>query len=84
MEHTEENKLNSENIWKIQSKIVKWYGNYGRKVSWIMKRYGKHGRKASLIVKRYRKYRRKESWIVKRFGKYRTKLWNNMEIKEEK
>jgi hypothetical protein len=23
MEHTEENKLNSENIWKIQSKIVK-------------------------------------------------------------
>ena len=26
-------KLNSEKIWKIQKKIVKRFGNYGRKVS---------------------------------------------------
>jgi hypothetical protein len=25
-------KLNSEKMWKIQKKIVKRYGNYGRKV----------------------------------------------------
>jgi hypothetical protein len=31
IEHREESKLNSENIWKIQNKIVKWYGNYGKK-----------------------------------------------------
>jgi hypothetical protein len=24
---------------------VKWYGNYGGKVSWIGKRFGKYGRK---------------------------------------
>jgi hypothetical protein len=29
---------NSENNWKIQKKIVKRYGKYGRKVSWIVKR----------------------------------------------
>jgi hypothetical protein len=29
MENTEEN---CEKIWKIQKKIVKRYGNYGRKV----------------------------------------------------
>jgi hypothetical protein len=26
---------------------VKWYGKYGRKVSWIGIRYGQYGRKAS-------------------------------------
>jgi hypothetical protein len=26
-------KLNSDKIWKIQKKIVKRFGNYGRKVS---------------------------------------------------
>jgi hypothetical protein len=26
---------------------VKWYGKYGRKVSWIVKWYGQYGRKAS-------------------------------------
>jgi hypothetical protein len=26
-------KLNSEKKWKIQKKIVKWYGKYRRKVS---------------------------------------------------
>ena len=25
-------KLNSENIWKLEKKIVKRYGDYGRKV----------------------------------------------------
>jgi hypothetical protein len=33
-------------------KFVKWYGKYGRKVSWIVKRYGKYWRKLSWIVKR--------------------------------
>jgi hypothetical protein len=27
---------NGEKIWKIQNKIVKWYGQYGRKASWIV------------------------------------------------
>jgi hypothetical protein len=39
-----------EKIWKIQNTIVKRYGNYGRKVSWIVKRYGQYGREASWIV----------------------------------
>jgi len=39
--------MNSEKIWKIQKKIVKRYGNYGRKESRIVKRFGKYGRKAS-------------------------------------
>jgi hypothetical protein len=47
---------NSEKIWK---KIVKWYGQYRRKVGWIVKWYGKYGRKVSWIVKRFEKYRRK-------------------------
>ena len=56
----EENaKLNSEKIWKIQKKIAKWYGQYGRKTSRLVIRYGQYGRKASCIVKRYRKYERK-------------------------
>jgi alkylated DNA nucleotide flippase Atl1 len=54
-------RLNSEKIWKIQKKIVKWYGKCGRKVG-----YGKYGRKVSWIVKRYGKYRRNLNWIVKR------------------
>ena len=32
---------NSENIWKIQKKIVKRYEKYERKVGWIVKWYGK-------------------------------------------
>ena len=31
--------------------IWKWFGNYGRKASWIVKRYGHYGRKVSRIVK---------------------------------
>jgi hypothetical protein len=46
---------------------VKWYGKYGRKVSWKVKWYEKYGRKPSWIVKRYGKYGRKPSWIVKRY-----------------
>ena len=60
MENMEESQLKSEKIWKIQKKIVK--------------RYGKYGRKASRIVIRYEKYRRKASWIVKRVEKYRRKF----------
>ena len=62
-------KLNNEKIWKIQKKIVKWYGKYGRK--------------ASRIVISYGQYRRKESRIVKRYGKYRRKLWKDMKNMEE-
>jgi hypothetical protein len=51
---------------KIWKKIVKWFGKYGRKASWIVKWYGKYGRKVGWIVKRYGKYRRKVSWIEKR------------------
>jgi hypothetical protein len=57
MENTEEN---SEKIGKIWKKIVKWYGNYRRKVSWIVKRYGNYGRYVSWNVKWYGKYGRKE------------------------
>jgi hypothetical protein len=39
--------LNSEKIWKIQKKIVKRYGKYGRKASRIVIRYEKYGRKES-------------------------------------
>ena len=49
---------------------MKWYGKYGRKVSWLLKWYGKQGRKASRIALRNRKYRRK--------------LWNDMENMEER
>jgi hypothetical protein len=35
-------------------------------------------------VKRHGNYGRKEGWIVKWYGKYRSKLWNDMEIMEEK
>jgi hypothetical protein len=54
-----DSKLNSEKIWKIQKKIVKWYGKYERKVSWKVKRYEKNGRKVSWIGKKIGKYRRK-------------------------
>jgi hypothetical protein len=37
--------VNSEKIWKIQKKIVKIYGNYGRKTSRIDKRFEKYRRK---------------------------------------
>ena len=49
--------------------IWKWFGNYGRKASWIVKSYGNYGRKVS--------------WIVKRFGKYRRKQWKDKENMEE-
>ena len=49
---------------------MKWYGKYGRKVSWIVKWYGKQERKASRVAIRY--------------GKYRRKLWNDMENMEER
>jgi outer membrane protein assembly factor BamA len=41
----EERQLNSDKIWKIQKKIVKRYGNYGRNVNRIAKRFGKYRRK---------------------------------------
>jgi hypothetical protein len=49
----------------------------------IVKRYGKYGRKVSWIVKRYGNYERKLSWIVKRLGKYRRKQWKDRENMEE-
>ena len=49
---------------------MKWYGKYGRKLSWNVKWYGK--------------YRRKVSWIVKRYGNYGRKLWKDREVIEER
>ena len=43
--------------------IVKWYGNYRRKVSWIAIRYGQN---SEMIWK----IRKQVSWIVKRYEKY--------------
>jgi hypothetical protein len=73
-------------IWKIQKKIVKWYGKYGRKVSWNVKWYEKYGRQVGWIVKWYGKYGRKVSWNVKRYGKCRRtdEMWNDMENMEER
>ena len=62
-------KLNSEQIWKIQKKIVKWDGKYGRKVSWVVIRFGNYERKISWIVKRYGNYGRRVTWIVKIYEK---------------
>ena len=42
-----------ENMEEKSVEEVKWFGKYGRKVSWKMKRYGKYGRNVSWIVKRY-------------------------------
>jgi hypothetical protein len=39
---------------------VKWYGKYGRKVSWKVERLGKYERKVSWIVKRYGQERKVE------------------------
>ena len=71
--------------------MVKWFGKYGRKVSWIVKRFGnteenseKIGKIWKIIVNWFGKYGRKASRIVKRFGKYRRKLWNDIENMEEK
>ena len=52
---------------------MKWYGKYGRKVSWIVKWYGKYGTKVSWIVKWYGQ-----------FGKYTRKLWKDTKNMEEK
>ena len=52
---------------------MKWYGKYGRKVSWIVKWYEKYGTKVSWIVKWYGQ-----------FGKYRRKLWKDTKNMEEK
>jgi hypothetical protein len=46
MKNMEETQVeHTEKIWKIQKKIVKRYGNYGRNVSRIAKRFGKYRRK---------------------------------------
>ena len=37
-----------EKIWKIWKKIVKGFGQYRRKASWIVKRYGKYGWKVKM------------------------------------
>ena len=39
--------MKCEMIWKIWKKIVKRYGNYGRKASQIVKGYEKYGRNPS-------------------------------------
>jgi hypothetical protein len=68
-------KLNSEKIWKIQKKIVKWYGKYG----WNVK-YGKYGRKVSWIDKRFGKYRKKLWNDMENMDE----MWNDMDNMEER
>ena len=40
--------MKCEMIWKIWKKIVKRYGNYGRKASRIVQRFGKYGKQAEV------------------------------------
>ena len=47
-------------MWKIQKKIVKWCGKYGRKIIGIVKWFGKYGRQVSWIMKWYGKYGRQK------------------------
>ena len=44
---------------------MKWYGKYGRKLSWNVKWYGKYGGKVSWIVKRYGKWVKKTYYYSK-------------------
>jgi hypothetical protein len=60
--------LNSDQIWKIEKKIVIRYEKYGRKVGGIVKWYGKYGTKVS--------------WNVKWYGKHGRKVWHDMENME--
>ena len=48
---------------------MKWYGKYGRKVSWNVKWCRKYGRKERRILIRYGQYGRAASWIVKHMKK---------------
>jgi hypothetical protein len=53
---------------------VKWFGQHGRKVSWIVERFGEYGRKSKLNSETIWKMRKK---IVEWFGKYGRKVsWN--------
>ena len=56
MENMEEK---TEQIWKIRKKLMKRYGKYRRKASWIVKWCEKYGRKVSWNAKCYGKYGRK-------------------------
>jgi hypothetical protein len=40
--------MKCEMIWKIWKKIVKRYGNYGKKASRIVQRFGKYGKQAEV------------------------------------
>ena len=62
---------------------MKWYGKYGRKLSWIVKKYGQYGIRMNWKVKWFGKYRRQVDWIVKLYGKYRRKEWKYGENIEE-
>jgi hypothetical protein len=43
----EKDKFNNDKIWKIEKKIVKRFGKYGRKKGRIVIRYEQYGRKPS-------------------------------------
>jgi hypothetical protein len=60
--------LNCEKISKIEKKIVKRYGKYGRNVTW----YGKYGGQVSWIM----------IWKIKKKGKLNSE--KDMENTEEK
>ena len=63
--------LNSWIVWK------KWYGKYGRKVSWTVKWYGKYGTKVSWIVKIWK------IWKEKNCEKIR-KIWRKVSESDKK
>ena len=67
---------NCEMIWKIQKKIVKRYGNYERKISWIVKRFEKYGRKLWNDMENM-----DEMWNDM---ENMDEMWNDMENMEEK
>jgi hypothetical protein len=45
MKNMEETQVEEWKDVENTEEIVKWYGKYGRKVSWNVKWHGKHGRK---------------------------------------
>jgi hypothetical protein len=112
MEHTEENKLNSENIWKT-TYFFPLFPYHFTILFCIFQMFSLFNLLSSVcsisfftiqlaflpyfpcfhystyfspswIVKKIWNIQKKVSWIVKTFEKYRTKLWNDMEIMEKR
>ena len=70
----------SEEIWKIQKKIVKWYGKYGRKVSWIVIRFGNILKKCKLNSGKIWKIWKKSKLNSEKIGK----IWKKLKLNSDK